>query len=38
MRVLAVPNPQYPPAAGALAEADLVLASIAELTPEAVEA
>ena len=37
MRVLAIPNPQFPPAAHALAEADIVLASIAELTPEAVE-
>ena len=36
MRVLAIPNPQFPPAADALAEADLVLASIRELTPEAV--
>jgi HAD superfamily hydrolase (TIGR01509 family) len=37
MRVLAIPNPQFPPAGHALAEADLVLASIAELTPEAVD-
>jgi HAD superfamily hydrolase (TIGR01509 family) len=37
MRVLAIPNPQFPPAADALAEADLVLDSIGELTPEAVE-
>jgi HAD superfamily hydrolase (TIGR01509 family) len=37
MRVLAVPNPQFPPAADALAEADVVLASIAELAPELVE-
>jgi HAD superfamily hydrolase (TIGR01509 family) len=37
MRVLAIPNPQFPPAAHALAEADLVLDSIRELTPEAVE-
>jgi HAD superfamily hydrolase (TIGR01509 family) len=34
MRVLAVPNPHFPPADDALAEADVVLASIAELTPE----
>jgi HAD superfamily hydrolase (TIGR01509 family) len=33
MRVIAIPNPQYPPAEKALAEADLVLVSIAELTP-----
>ena len=32
MRVLVVPNPHFPPAADALAEADVVLASIAELT------
>ena len=32
MRVLAVPNPHFPPADDALAEADVVLASIAELT------
>jgi HAD superfamily hydrolase (TIGR01509 family) len=37
MRVIAVPNPRYPPAEDALAEADLVLDSIAELTPEAVD-
>jgi HAD superfamily hydrolase (TIGR01509 family) len=33
MRVIAIPNPHYPPAEKALAEADLVLASIAELSP-----
>jgi HAD superfamily hydrolase (TIGR01509 family) len=37
MRVLAIPNPQFPPASEALAEADVVLASIAELTLGAVE-
>ena len=37
MRVLAIPNPQFPPAAEALAEADVVLASIVELTPEVVD-
>jgi HAD superfamily hydrolase (TIGR01509 family) len=37
MRVLAIPNPRYPPTDEALAEADVVLASLAELTPEAVE-
>jgi HAD superfamily hydrolase (TIGR01509 family) len=36
MRVLAIPNPQYPPADEALALADEVLRSIAELTPERV--
>jgi HAD superfamily hydrolase (TIGR01509 family) len=36
MRVLAIPNPSYPPDDDALAQADLVLASLAELTPEAV--
>jgi HAD superfamily hydrolase (TIGR01509 family) len=38
MRVLAVPNPHYPPDDEALALADVVLASIAELTPELLEA
>jgi len=37
IRVIAVPNPRYPPAEDALAEADLVLDSIAELTAEAVD-
>jgi HAD superfamily hydrolase (TIGR01509 family) len=36
MRTIAVPNPQFPPAESALAEADLVLGSIRELTPEVV--
>jgi beta-phosphoglucomutase-like phosphatase (HAD superfamily) len=36
MRVIAIPNPSYPPGDAALAEADLVLDSLAELTPEAV--
>jgi len=36
MRVLAIPNAHYPPAEGVLALADVVLASPAELTPEAV--
>jgi len=34
MRVVAVPNPHFPPHADALAEADVVLASISELSPE----
>lgn len=38
MRVLALPNPHYPPAADALALADRVLASAEELTPELVDA
>jgi HAD superfamily hydrolase (TIGR01509 family) len=36
MRVLALPNAHYPPAADALALADVVLASPGELTPAAV--
>jgi HAD superfamily hydrolase (TIGR01509 family) len=36
MRVIAVPNPHFPPADEALAEADVVLASVAELKPELV--
>jgi HAD superfamily hydrolase (TIGR01509 family) len=37
MRVVAIPNRRYPPDAEALAEADVVLESLQELTPEAVE-
>jgi HAD superfamily hydrolase (TIGR01509 family) len=37
MRVLALPNPRYPPAEDALALADDVLASLEELTPERVD-
>ena len=37
MRVIAIPNRRYPPAEHALAEADVVLDSIAALTPEVVE-
>jgi HAD superfamily hydrolase (TIGR01509 family) len=37
MRVLAIPNPLYPPGDEALAAADAVLGSLAELTPDAVE-
>src|SRR5690349_17613085 len=37
MRVLAIPNPTYPPGDEALADADLVLGSLAELTPAAVD-
>jgi HAD superfamily hydrolase (TIGR01509 family) len=36
MRVLVIPNPDYPPANDALAEADLGLRSLSELTPERV--
>jgi hypothetical protein len=34
MRVLAIPNPLYPPGEDAVALADDVLASLDELTPE----
>jgi HAD superfamily hydrolase (TIGR01509 family) len=37
MLVLAIPNPTFPPGDDTLAEADVVLGSLAELTPEAVE-
>jgi HAD superfamily hydrolase (TIGR01509 family) len=37
MRVVAIPNPHFPPQAEALADADVVLRSIAELTPAVVE-
>jgi HAD superfamily hydrolase (TIGR01509 family) len=37
MTVIAIPNRRYPPAEGALAAADAVLASIHELTPATVE-
>ena len=37
MRVLAIPNPTYPPDDEALANADVVLNSLSDLTPEAVE-
>jgi HAD superfamily hydrolase (TIGR01509 family) len=37
MRVVAVPNPSYPPDDEALALADVVLGSIRELAPEAIE-
>jgi len=36
MRVVAIPNPSYPPDAGALAQADVTISSLAELTPELV--
>ena len=37
MRVIAIPNPHFPPPPDVLAQADLVLESLAELTPGAVE-
>jgi HAD superfamily hydrolase (TIGR01509 family) len=37
MRTIAIPNPRYPPAEDALAQADLVLDSVDELTAEVVE-
>ena len=37
MRVLAIPNPHFPPPDDVLAQADVVLGSLAELTPDAVE-
>jgi HAD superfamily hydrolase (TIGR01509 family) len=37
MRVVAIPNRHFPPGEDALAQADVVLDSLTELTPEAVE-
>jgi HAD superfamily hydrolase (TIGR01509 family) len=37
MRVIAVPNPHFPPNPEAVAEADVVLRSLHELTPEVVD-
>jgi HAD superfamily hydrolase (TIGR01509 family) len=37
LRVIAIPNPSYPPGDEALAGADVVLGSLAELTPAAVD-
>jgi beta-phosphoglucomutase-like phosphatase (HAD superfamily) len=37
MRVIAIPNRHFPPGEDALAEADVVLDSIDELTPEVAE-
>ena len=37
MRVLAIPNPSFPPGDTALAEADVLLGSLEELTPAVVE-
>jgi HAD superfamily hydrolase (TIGR01509 family) len=38
MRVIAIPNPSYPPDDEALAQADVTIRSLAELTPELVDA
>jgi HAD superfamily hydrolase (TIGR01509 family) len=38
MRVIAIPNPSYPPDDASLAQADVVLGSLAELTPDVVSA
>jgi HAD superfamily hydrolase (TIGR01509 family) len=38
MRVIAIPNPHYPPSADVLGQADLVLHSLEELTPERLSA
>ena len=37
MRAIAIPNRHFPPGEAALARADVVLHSLADLTPEAVE-
>ncbi len=37
MRVIAIPNPSFPPGDEALSQADVVLESLADLTPRAVE-
>ena len=38
MRVIAIPNPSYPPDDEALAQADVAIGSLADLTPELVDA
>jgi HAD superfamily hydrolase (TIGR01509 family) len=38
MRVIAIPNPSYPPDEDALAQADVVIRSLDELTPELIAA
>ena len=38
MRVIAIPNPSYPPDDEALAQADVTIRSLAELTPDLVDA
>ena len=37
LRVIAIPNEHYPPDTAALAEADIILKRIADLTPEAID-
>jgi len=37
MRVIAIPNPHFPPDETALAQADVVLHSVGELTTEVIE-
>ena len=37
MRVIAIPNPAYPPDEEALAQADVTIRSLTELTPELVD-
>jgi HAD superfamily hydrolase (TIGR01509 family) len=37
MRVIAIPNPHFPPSEDALGRADLVLSSLSQLTPKTVE-
>jgi HAD superfamily hydrolase (TIGR01509 family) len=37
IRVIAIPNPHFPPAEDALTQADVLLRSLDELTPEVVE-
>jgi hypothetical protein len=37
MRVIAIPNPHFPPDPEALADADVVLRSIDELTPAVID-
>jgi HAD superfamily hydrolase (TIGR01509 family) len=38
MRVIAIPNPSYPPDDASLAQADVLLGSLDELTPELIDA
>src|SRR5207253_8018862 len=38
MRVVAIPNPAYPPDPESLAQADVTVRSLAELTPELIDA
>ncbi|MDX6454937.1 MAG: hypothetical protein QOD48_1044, partial [Gaiellaceae bacterium] len=38
MRVIAIPNPAYPPDEDSLAQADVTIRSLDELTPELIDA